>query len=524
MKRIFCLLTALFPLAALASLPAAEPKPFWVGVDANYSLGMEQEGREWRWDQKPADLFKGIAAQGIHGFRVRLWTRDEGVNGKNYATQVVKRALAAGLDPYLVIFLSEDWADLMKQPAPGAWKDLDLPERAEAVRDYSRNIVTHFRKAGLKSHLYEIGNEIDYGICGVYPGKSTKKTPEGLGREHWPQAAALIRASQQGVKEADPEAKFLLHIAHWWDADFCIGFFRFMLGKDVQLDYAGLSYFPSSDIGGSLEMAQFGDVVTRLHKAVGRPVIVPEAAYPSTSDFKGQFSRWKKETPGYPLSPDGQRRWIGDFLGFCAAHPDIAAVYYWSPEWYGEGMWKAFALFGPAGEAKPAWAAFGGEPAKRANPKESVYFEAAADHIYPVPVEEARRRAVAVLAEKLKQAGRVNVDYIKVITAEKLTVADYRVNLRASLSGNLDLMLEPAGDGPAKPGLEALDPAVQRIVLFVRGAVTPAVEQQMGLARERGIEVITHPVVADKALKFGLGDGWQKLGDDASEEVLKSDR
>jgi hypothetical protein len=27
---------------------------------------------------------------------------------------------------------------------------------------------------------------------------------------------------------ADPEAKFLLHIAHWWDADFCIAFFKFM--------------------------------------------------------------------------------------------------------------------------------------------------------------------------------------------------------------------------------------------------------------------------------------------------------
>lgn len=513
--RLF-LMTVLIAFTGISPvLAAADSKPFWVGVDANYSLGMEQEGREWRWDQKPAELFNGMAAQGVHGFRVRLWIRDEGVNGKLYATRVVKRALSAGLDPYLVIFLSEDWADLMKQPAPVIWKGLDLPARAKAVRAYSREIVTHFRKEGLTSHLYEIGNEIDYGICGVYPGKSTKKTPEGLGRQHWPQAAELILASQQGVKEADPEAKFMLHIAHWWDVDFCIGFFRFMLGKGVQIDYAGLSYFPSSNIGGSLEMAQFGDVVTRLHQAVGRPVIVPETAYPSTADFKGQFSRWKKETPGYPLSPDGQRRWLADFLGFCAAHPNIAAVYYWSPEWHGEGMWKAFALFDPAGEAKPAWSAFGAEPAKRGRPKKSVYLEAAGGHLHFVPVEEAARRAIEVLREKLAAAGRVNTGYIKAITEETLVVAGYRVILRASLSGNLDLVPEGGGadDEKARMQVEAMDPSAERIVLFTRSDSFPAEEKLRVLAKGRGIEVITHPVEAGKALKFGLGGGWQKTDD-----------
>lgn len=225
-----------------------------VGVDANYSLDMEGNGHVWKWNGRAADLFRGMAEQGARGFRVRLWTKDEGMNGKAYATEVVRRALAAGLEPYLVIFLSEDWADLMKQPAPETWKDLDLPQRAEAVREYSREVVRHFRGEGLRSHLYEIGNEIDYGICGVYPGKSTKKTPESLSRSCWPRAAELIRASQAGVLEADPEAKFLLHIAHWWDVDFCVAFFEFMLANGVRVDHAGLSYFPSANIGGSLEM------------------------------------------------------------------------------------------------------------------------------------------------------------------------------------------------------------------------------------------------------------------------------
>jgi len=503
----------------LAKTSAASGGAVFAGVDTNYSLGMEKEGRSWSWDGKKTELFRGMADQGVRGLRVRLWTADEGQNGKLYATEVVKRALAAGLEPYLVIFLSEDWADLMKQPLPAVWKNLDAGQLAEAVRVYSRDVVRHFREAGLRSHLYEIGNEIDYGICGVYPGKSTKKNPESLSRSCWPEAAKLILASQQGVKEADPEATFLLHIAHWWDVDFCTAFFRFMLDQGVQVDFAGLSYFPSSNIGGSLQMEQFGKVVSQINRAIARPVIVPETAYPSTSDFSGQFSRWKKEVPGYPLTPDGQRRWLTDFLNFCAHHPGIDSVYYWSPEWSGEGMWKAFALFDVDGNAKPAWQAFAKPRADRPEPKTPAYFEIRDERLYPVPVEEAERQAGKVLAEKLKQAGRVNVEFIKAITDADLSVAGYRVNLRASLSGNLDLALkdtnEPAdGAGDWKSVLKEAIAAKERLVLFVADESSPLAGQISAYAKENGTEAVLHVNPVDKPLKFGMGNAWQ----DASTE------
>ena len=281
-------------LVTLNGAGAGEPEgnrpgrttPLVVGVDANYSLDMETAGTTWRWNGEAYDLFTGLARQGVQDFRVRLWTRDDGPHGKQYATRVVKRALEAGLNPYLVIFLSEDWSDMMKQPLPEAWKQLSFDERAAAIQAYSKDIVAHFRKEGLRSHLYEIGNEIDYGICGEYPGKSTKKNAASLSQRLWPRSAQLIRASQAGVLESDPDATFMLHIAHWWDADFCVAFFRHMLDQGVRIDYAGLSYFPSSNIGGSLEMEQFGATATRVARAIGRPVIVPETAYPSTRDFK----------------------------------------------------------------------------------------------------------------------------------------------------------------------------------------------------------------------------------------------
>ena len=481
----------------------------FLGVDANYSLGMEKEGKSWKWSGQPKDLFQGIADSGVQGLRVRLWTGDDGVNGKAYATEVVRRATKAGLEPYLVIFLSEDWADMVKQPLPAIWKGRDLEKRAEAVKAYSHDVVAHFRREGLRSNLYEIGNEIDYGICGVYPGKSTKKSPESLSKSCWPDAAKLILASQQGVKEADPEARFLLHIAHWWDPEFCIAFFRFMLEQGVQIDFAGLSYFPSSNIGGSLEFAQIGETIGLLHGAIKRPIIIPETAYPSTREFSGQFSRWKKEVAGYPLSPDGQRRWLSDFLDFCAARPEVASVYYWSPEWCGEGMWKGFALFDVEGNARPAWQSFKRSRAERSPPKQFVYFEFRDGRLHAVPLEEARKQAADILAKKLARFGAVNVDYIKDITTTDLVVDGYRVVLRASLSGNIDLALaDPAAADDALELFKNLRPD-QRAVIFATDEADPSLKPLLDLAKEKGVEAVVCPRAADLPLKFGLSAAAQ---------------
>jgi arabinogalactan endo-1,4-beta-galactosidase len=507
-------------LAAGAAVAAPKP-PLGVGVDANYALDMEKAGTTWRWDGASPDLFAGMAQHEVRNFRVRLWTRGEGAHGRAYATEIVKRALAGGLDPYLVIFLSEDWADMMKQPVPAAWKDLTFEGRLDAVRTYSREIVAHFRAEGLRSHLYEIGNEIDYGICGEYPGKGTKKNPEALSRRLWPRSAELIRASQAGVLEADPEAQFILHIAHWWDAEFCVSFFRFMLDHGVQVDQAGLSYFPSSNIGGSLEMAEFGATATRLAAAIQRPVIVPETAYPSTRDFSGQFSRWKYEVPGYPLTPDGQRRWIADFLAYCHRHPDIHAVYYWSPEWCGEGMWKGFALFDPAGAAKSAWSSFAADAWQERVLREPVYIEVSSNQLFVVPVEEAKSRMVEKVTALRRGTGGVTVEHIALLSNTALRVGAYDVNLKASLQQNLSLtraadaagVFLTAGQPDYRSLLAGASPATHRVVVFLRGEPTPECDRAVARIEEYGYEVIRHPCPDGPPLRFGLCGAFADGGD-----------
>ena len=490
------------------ALPAPAKPRLAVGVDANYSLGMEQTGAVWRWSGASTNLFADMAHRGVAGFRVRLWTREEGKHGRTYATEIVERAARAGLDPYLVIFLSEDWSDMMKQPLPAAWKALSFDERLAAVRAYSRDTVAHFRRHGVTNHLYEIGNEIDYGICGEYPGKSTKKSPASLERSLWPRSAQIIAASEAGVREADPDAQFLLHIAHWWDADFCAAFFQSMRRHGAQVDVAGLSYFPSANIGGSLEFEEFGATAERLYTSLGLPVVVPETAYPSTHDFTGQFSRWKYEAPGYPLTPDGQRRWLADFLAYCDRHPAVRAVYYWSPEWCGEGMWKGFALFDPDGAARPAWDALAQAAWAGRTLRSSRYFEVCSNQLFAVPVAEAKAQCAQVVAKLRAQTGGVTVEHIALLTNTELRVGAYRVDLKGSLQQNLRLARDPTAVGAVLDGADPLpagfDPARERIVLFARGEAAAAAQGLANRIAGRGAEAVVHPVMDDAPLRFGM--------------------
>ena len=487
-----------------------------VGVDANYSLLMEQGGAQWSWNGRRCDLFKGVAKRGVSEFRVRVWMKDDGPHGKAYATDVVRRAAEAGLNPYLVLFLSDDWADLMKQPTPAIWRGLSFSNRVSAVCAYSENVVRCFRKSGLRSHLYEIGNEIDYGVCGVFPGKGTRKNPVALSRHVWPRAAEIIRSCQTGVLQADSEAKFLLHIAHWWDAAFCVAFFRFMMEQGIQLEYAGLSYFPSSNIGGSLQMEQFGAVVYRLAQSVARPVIVAETAYPRTREFRGQFARWRYEVPGYPLTPEGQHLWVQDFLAYCNRHPDIHALYYWSPEWYGEGMWKAFALFDEEGQANKAWTAIEPESWSNSKPRKCVYAEVSGGQLFTVPVQEARKRAYDVLRALREKTGGITVEYIRLLTTTELRVGTYVINLRASLQNNLGLQLIAGSEGIRLVAEDAamadrlraitkdLDPETEKLVLFLRDKAAPKQQRAIAFLEKLGIQVYVHPLDDKTQLRFGL--------------------
>ena len=328
----------------------AGERAFMTGVDANYAL--QQADRTWSVGRREVDPIEALARAGADTFRVRLWTGDDGPNGLRYATETALRAQAAGMRPYVVLFLSDGWADFVKQPAPAQWADLPYDDKVAAVEAYAAKATQHMLDAGVDVDLFEIGNEIDFGVCGEFEEDWAKRVSVDYMRAAiWPRMAPILAAAQRGVRRARPDARFILHLARWSDPDYGVAFWQAMQAQGVTVDLAGLSYFPSSD--GSELPALMAHART-LRAALDRAVVLCETGYPSQPAFPGQFAAWNRPVVGYQLDERGQAAWLRDLLRAARASDDIAGAFYWSPEWLGSGMWDAFALFRPEGTARPA--------------------------------------------------------------------------------------------------------------------------------------------------------------------------
>jgi arabinogalactan endo-1,4-beta-galactosidase len=346
-------LLAMVALCLVAGRPGLAAEPFLTGVDANYAPMMAEHGTVWKSGPAAIDLLPELHHRGANAFRVRVWTGEDGPSGLTYATKLALEAQRAGLSPYLVLFLSADWSDLVKQPAPLAWRTLSFEDKLAAVKRYAEATARHFLEAGVQSELYAIGNEIDFGLCGEFEESWAKRvSTDYMAAQIWTKEARIIRAAQEGVLAANPRARFMLHLARWWEPEYAVAFLRVMDREQVRVDDLGLTYYPTSGLAPSNGLAELDRSVRRIEQSRQVPVIVCEYAWPSQPTFGGQFSSWNKPVDGYSLTEADQARWIADFLAFCRRHPAIRGAFYWSPEWSAPEVWSAFALFAPDGAAK----------------------------------------------------------------------------------------------------------------------------------------------------------------------------
>ncbi|RLF05567.1 MAG: hypothetical protein DRK00_04105 [Thermoprotei archaeon] len=337
---------------------------FLNGVDANYVLLLESLGIMWRDEGGGAvdDVYRYLAGKGVNCARIRLWVGDEGPSRFRYAKRVMERASGAGMELYLVLFLSEGWADLYKQPAPRAWRALSVEERAEAVESYVVDVLE--RLEGYQFRLYEVGNEVDYGVCGVFASdKKRRRDVNWLKRRVWRREAVILRAAMSAIRQVDPETPVMIHLGKWWDERLARAFLASMEEYGVEFEVLGLTFYPTG-LGVGLEALER---LKSLAEEFGKDCVIAEYAYPS-KPMRGMFWFMSKQVPGYPLTPEGQARWIRDFLHTCR-RVGISGAFYWSPELYLSRRaarrlpappempidfgWSPMALFSERGRAKP---------------------------------------------------------------------------------------------------------------------------------------------------------------------------
>ena len=314
-------------------------------------------------------------------------------------------ALHLPFNPELGLFGS--YGDIRCQPPPefsdypaivlpGPWSSLTLEQMAAALRTYGAAAAKQIAATGATVDVWDLGNEVEFGVAGVavrpMPGgcdaaagateayEAPDRVDPAIGlmsgaalaqmdpghrtawlREHiWPYEAKMFAAVAEGIRSVDHGARFSTHVSGVASTQpaFAAAFFTAMKDGGFVVDEAGVSYYPTSSPYPRDRLQAFKDMATAVNAAIGRPVFVAEFGYPA-STMGGVFS-WNDAVPGYPLTADGQARFVRDLVAWGRRDGVLSGIRPWAPDLAMPG-WAPMALFSRQGSvltARPALDAF----------------------------------------------------------------------------------------------------------------------------------------------------------------------
>ncbi|MCX8171536.1 MAG: arabinogalactan endo-1,4-beta-galactosidase, partial [Candidatus Bathyarchaeota archaeon] len=302
------------------------------GLDANYILIMEDLGLKW-WDESGCeieDIFSFFRSAGFECFRVRIWVGDVGPSKLLYASEIIERACGSGFSIQPTFFLSDCWADLYKQPEPRSWVSRSLQDKLGLVRIYMSNVMDKLSSFEDKCVYYQIGNEIDYGLCGIFAGdKKKRKNLKWLKEKVWSREGEILKECIRVIRDkARSDKPIAFHLGKWWDQLLLDSFLSAMNEFGVEYELLCISFYPTVLGVGFTPLRE----IKKMAERYGKILSIAEYAYPSDR-MRGQFWFMSKPASGYPLTLEGQASWIRDFLAECRSL-GIYGAFYWSPELY----------------------------------------------------------------------------------------------------------------------------------------------------------------------------------------------
>jgi arabinogalactan endo-1,4-beta-galactosidase len=321
-------LFAAIATAAPAGPPAAPPAGgLYLGGDLSYVNEMEDCGAVYRKAGQPVDAFKLLKAEGGNLVRVRIWVNPTWTRYSNYpdVLKTIRRAHAAGLQALLDFHYSDDWADGGKQIAPVAWASLSTDGQVKALHDYTLDTLRKLDADGAMPEMVQVGNETNPELLGG-------KIPGGL--INWVRNARLLNAGIEAVQEAGRTGsiapRIMLHIAQpenvlpWFDDAVKAG----VKGYDL----IGISYYRKWS---KYSPEQLKQTIAETKRRYAKDIILVETGYPFTlegADTANNLLGTDALVPGYPATPEGQRRFMVDLTQLTVDAGGIGVVY-WEPNW-----------------------------------------------------------------------------------------------------------------------------------------------------------------------------------------------
>lgn len=253
-----------------STTPLAENNVFAKGADISWLPQMEATGYIF-YDENDdtTDCFQILKDHGINSVRLRTFVdpSDHKINGhcsKDETVAMAVRAKQWGMRVMINFHYSDSWADPGKQHKPKAWEGHDFPTLLNDLYNYTYEVMSALKEAGVEPDWVQVGNEIPGGLL----------LPEGS-IDNWPQLIQLLNRGYDAVKAVSPNSKVVLHVDQgnknerfrWW--------FDNAEANGAKYDMIGLSYYPYwlqgrpdytlsiDDLGANLN-----DIASRYNKEV----------------------------------------------------------------------------------------------------------------------------------------------------------------------------------------------------------------------------------------------------------------
>ena len=268
--------------------------------------------------------------------------------------EVMKRAQASGMRVIANPFLSDIPQHSGSQNNPDIWRGFTLDQTAAAIKQYAYDSTMLILNNGIKVEYYQLSAESDKGLLDFSLGKNIPYPTGSFWRDYtymkekvWLPSSILYKAAIEGIKKADPNAKFSIQavsLGQSLNNQFLKEFFKSLLEFGVQLDYFGVTYpYHIGDFGGEnflevstpyFEQPEYIETIKLLY-SLGKPVIISEFSYQNSEAGMGNGGAFKgKFDVGFPFTPKGQADWIRKFIDHCEKRPEIHSCLYFYPEYF----------------------------------------------------------------------------------------------------------------------------------------------------------------------------------------------
>jgi arabinogalactan endo-1,4-beta-galactosidase len=350
------------PAPAVQERPTDGPAPFLNGVDFSHCHTDEVRSTA-----------AVLADHGVDTVRVSVWVGDGQAMSLAPALCRAKAAVEHGMRVYVALHYSDTWADPGRQRKPAAWRQHGIGQLIDDVHTYTANVVERFYQEDIPLAVVQTGNEITNGLLWADDGADERSG----GRLHAPTSdlntwriddqwiiiAELLKAADAGIAAGLPTGatvRTLLHLDRGADIDGALWWLDRSTQVGITSDLIGLSFYSmwhsDATIANLARIRELG--VRHPH----RGVVVSETAYPYRPfDDDNAMDPAAAE---FPLTPDGQRRYLEAALATVRGARNGAGLIWWGA-CFTDGRvepyvdkFPAHALFGPDGRPLPALRAF----------------------------------------------------------------------------------------------------------------------------------------------------------------------